>query len=181
MAPCEQCVYIRYGNLVMALGGLIALINPRILALRLAAYAVSFYGLIYTMICSWKLMAIHEAVHSDDPAATFGIQGCSAEAHYPFDLPLAQWAPGWFQQTGDCGYDSPMPPEGVDLSGLRGFLVDLYQSYDGWYLIPQWHFMDMAECCMLACVIAGAVLLAMFASSIAAQMMHKSTLIRKPV
>ena len=56
MAPCEQCVYIRYGNLVMALGGLIALINPRILALRLAAYAVSFYGLIYTMICSWKLM-----------------------------------------------------------------------------------------------------------------------------
>lgn len=181
MAPCEQCVYIRYGNLVMALGGLIALINPRILALRLAAYAVSFYGLIYTMICSWKLMAIHDAVHSDDPAATFGIQGCSAEAHYPFDLPLAQWAPGWFQQTGDCGYDSPMPPEGVDLSGLRGFLVDLYQSYDGWYLIPQWHFMDMAECCMLACVIAGAVLLAMFASSIATQMMHKSTLIRKPV
>mgnify|MGYP003363906313 CR=1 FL=1 len=61
MAPCEQCVYIRYGNLVMALGGLIALINPRILALRLAAYAVSFYGLIYTMICSWKLMAIHDA------------------------------------------------------------------------------------------------------------------------
>ena len=120
MAPCEQCVYIRYGNLVMALGGLIALINPRILALRLAAYAVSFYGLIYTMICSWKLMAIHDAVHSDDPAATFGIQGCSAEAHYPFDLPLAQWAPGWFQQTGDCGYDSPIPPEGVDLSGLRG-------------------------------------------------------------
>ena len=143
MAPCEQCGYIRDGNLVRALGGLIALINPRILA--------------------------------------FGIQGCSAEAHYPFDLPLAQWAPGWFQQTGDCGYDSPMPPEGVDLSGLRGFLVDLYQSYDGWYLIPQWHFMDMAECCMLACVIAAAVLLAMFASSIAAQMMHKSTLIRKPV
>ena len=89
MAPCEQCVYIRYGNLVMALGGLIALINPRILALRLAAYAVSFYGLIYTMICSWKLMAIHDAVHSDDPAATFGIQGCSAEALNVFtDLEL---------------------------------------------------------------------------------------------
>lgn len=28
MKPCEQCVYIRFDMLVMAIGGMIALINP---------------------------------------------------------------------------------------------------------------------------------------------------------
>ncbi|VDZ76739.1 disulfide isomerase [Salmonella bongori] len=29
MAPCEQCVYIRYAMLVMVFGGVIAAINPK--------------------------------------------------------------------------------------------------------------------------------------------------------
>jgi disulfide bond formation protein DsbB len=128
MAPCEQCVYIRYGNLVMALGGLIALINPKNLWVKICAYAVSIYGLIFTVICSVKLIKIHDAVHSNDPSAMFGIQGCSTDARYPFNLPLADWAPGWFKPTGDCGYDSPMPAEGTDLSSLQQFLVNLYQK-----------------------------------------------------
>lgn len=28
MAPCEQCVYIRYAMFVMVIGGLVAAINP---------------------------------------------------------------------------------------------------------------------------------------------------------
>lgn len=31
MAPCEQCVYIRYAMFVMVIGGVIAAINPKIL------------------------------------------------------------------------------------------------------------------------------------------------------
>lgn len=30
MAPCEQCVYIRYAMFVMVIGGVIAAINPKI-------------------------------------------------------------------------------------------------------------------------------------------------------
>ncbi|WP_462373602.1 protein-disulfide oxidoreductase DsbI [Turicimonas muris] len=164
MAPCEQCVYIRYGNLVMALGGCIALIDPKKIWTKLAAYIVSGYGLIYTFICSWKLMGIHDAVHSEDPSAMFGVQGCSAEPSFPFGLPLAEWAPDWFKPTGDCGYDSPMPAEGVELSSLQQYFVDLYQSSDGWYLVPQYKFMDMAECCFLACVVCAVILGAMLFS-----------------
>ena len=35
MAPCEQCVYIRFAMFVMVFGGLIAAINPKNLILKL--------------------------------------------------------------------------------------------------------------------------------------------------
>lgn len=151
MAPCEQCVYIRYGNLVMALGACIAMINPKAVWAKVTGYVIAFYGLIYTYICSWKLMGIHDAVHSEDPMAMFGMQGCSTDPVFHFGLPLDKWAPAWFKPTGDCGYDSPMPPEGADLSALQQWLVELWS--DGWYLFPQWKLMDMAECCFLACMV----------------------------
>ncbi len=164
MAPCEQCVYIRYGNLVVALGGLVAMIDPKKIWTKICGYVIAIYGLIYTTVCSLKLIKIHDAVHSDDPAAMFGVQGCSTEPTYPFGLPLDHWAPDWFKPTGDCGYDTPMPPDGVDLSGVQQYLIDMYQQADGWYLIPQWQFMDMAKCCLLACIVTGIVLLAMLAA-----------------
>ena len=94
MLPCEQCVYIRYGNLVMALGCIIAMINPKALWAKIAGYVITIYGLVYTIMCSWKLIGIHDAVHSDDPMAMFGMQGCSTEPHFPFGLPLEKWARG---------------------------------------------------------------------------------------
>ena len=161
MLPCEQCVYIRYGNLVIALGCIIAMINPKLLLTKLVGYVVSIYGVVYTLMCSWKLMKIHHAVHSDDLDAMFGMQGCSLEPKYPFGLHLEKWAPDWFQPTGDCGYDAPVVPDGVQLSGLQEWFINLYQSSDGWYLIPQWKFMDMASCCFLACVVVAIFLVAM--------------------
>ena len=161
MLPCEQCVYIRYGNIVMAIGAFLITINPKQALLKIAGIGVFLYGLIYTMICSWKLMGIHDAVHSDDPMAMFGMQGCSTEPHFPFGLPLEKWAPDWFQPTGDCGYDAPVVPDGVELGALQRWFIELYQSYDGWYLIPQWKFMDMASCCLLACIVAAAFIAAM--------------------
>ena len=161
MLPCEQCVYIRYGNIVMAIGAFLITINPKQALLKIAGIGVFLYGLIYTMICSWKLMGIHDAVHSDDPMAMFGMQGCSTEPHFPFGLPLEKWAPDWFQPTGDCGYDAPVVPDGVELGALQRWFIELYQSYDGWYLIPQWKFMDMASCCLLACIVAAIFLAAM--------------------
>ena len=159
--PCEQCVYIRYGNLVMALGCVIAMIDPKAVWAKLVGFVITIYGLVYTIICSVKLIGIHDAVHSDDPEAMFGMQGCSTEPHFPFGLPLEKWAPDWFQPTGDCGYDAPVVPDGVELGALQRWFIELYQSYDGWYLIPQWKFMDMASCCLLACIVAAAFIAAM--------------------
>ena len=161
MLPCEQCVYIRYGNLVMALGAFIVAIKPQWIWGKITGVGIFLYGLIYTMLCSWKLIKIHDAVHSDDPMAMFGLQGCSTDAKYHFGLPLDKWAPDWFKPTGDCGYDAPVVAPGVELSDLQRWFIELYQSTDGWYLIPQWKFMDMAECCMLACVCYAILLIAL--------------------
>ena len=150
MAPCEQCVYIRFGFLAMALGGLFCIASPKNLACKAIGYALAIYGAVYGFRCSWKLDGIHHAVHSDDPSAMFGMQGCSTDPHYPLGLPLEKWAPGWFKPTGDCGYDLAVVPDGTKLSAAQEWLINLYNSSDSWYLVPPLKFMSMAQCCMLA-------------------------------
>ena len=154
MKPCEQCVYIRFGFLVIALGALVVCINPKNLAVRLFGSAIAIYGCIYGLMCSMKLSSIHHAIHGDDMEAVFGMQGCSLEPHYPLGLPLEKWAPDWFLPTGDCGYDTAVVPDGTVLSDAQRFLIDMYNSSDGWYLVPAWKFMSMAQCCMLAFAVA---------------------------
>ena len=153
MKPCEQCVYIRFGFLVIALGGLITIINPKNLWLKLAGLVVGVYGCIYGLMCSIKLSSIHHAIHGDDMDAVFGMQGCSLEPHYPFGLPLEKWAPDWFLPTGDCGYD-------------QRFLIDMYNSADSWYLVPAWKFMSMAQCCLLAFTVALLMIVVLNGSSL---------------
>ena len=159
MPPCEQCVYIRFAFLCMALGGVIAMINPKNLLFALIGYVFAFWGAVQGIMYSVKLAKIHDAVHGDDP---FGVQGCSTEPHYPFGLPLEKWVPEWFMPTGDCGYDSPMVPDGVVLSDLQKSIVDLYA--DGWYLVPSSKFMSMADCTLLGFSVCFVVLALMLVS-----------------
>ena len=161
MPPCEQCVYIRFAFLCMALGGVIAIINPKNLLFALVGYVFAFWGAVQGIMYSVKLAKIHDAVHGDDP---FGVQGCSTEPHYPFGLPLEKWAPDWFMPTGDCGYDSPMVPDGVVLSDLQKNIVDLYA--DGWYLVPSSKFMSMADCTLLGFGVCFVVLALMLVSKL---------------
>jgi len=161
MPPCEQCVYIRFAFLCMALGGMIAIINPKNLLFALVGYVFAFWGAVQGIMYSVKLAKIHDAVHGDDP---FGVQGCSTEPHYPFGLPLEKWAPDWFMPTGDCGYDSPMVPDGAVLSDLQKNIVDLYA--DGWYLVPSSKFMSMADCTLLGFGICFVVLALMLVSKL---------------
>lgn len=160
MPPCEQCVYIRYAFLVMALGGIIALINPKNLIFKLIAYVLAFFGAIRGVMFSVKLNGIHHAAHSED--AIFGVQGCSTEPVFDFGLPLDKWFPNLFLPTGDCGFDNSMPPPDVVLEGFRKTFVEMYA--DGWYLIPSMQFGNMAQCCLLAFVVCLAALSAMLVS-----------------
>lgn len=173
MAPCEQCVYIRFSMLVMALGGLLAAINPKNLILKISGYILGFYGAIIGIKYSTKLQGIHAAVNSDDPFAMLGMQGCSLTPNFPFNLPLAKLAPDWFQPTGDCGYDAPIVPSGVELSSLQQFFVDLYSQ--GWYLIPSAKFADMASCTLLAYVVALVLLFIMLTGWIVSIIKNKQT------
>ncbi|WP_462191339.1 protein-disulfide oxidoreductase DsbI [Campylobacter concisus] len=161
MPPCEQCVYIRFAFLCMALGGVIAIINPKNLLFALVGYVFAFLGAVQGIMYSVKLAKIHDAVHGDDP---FGVQGCSTEPHYPFGLPLEKWVPDWFMPTGDCGYDSPMVPDGAVLSDLQKSIIDLYA--DGWYLVPSSKFMSMADCTLLGFGVCFVVLALMLVSKL---------------
>ena len=165
MKPCEQCVYIRFGFLVVALGALITVINPKNLILKLVGLVVSIYGAVYGLMCSFKLSSIHHAIHGDDMEAVFGMQGCSLEPKYPFGLPLEKWAPDWFLPTGDCGYDTAVVPDGTVLSSAQQFLINMYNSADSWYLIPAWKFMSMAQCCILAFGVALVMVVVLTGSS----------------
>ena len=169
MKPCEQCVYIRFALLVIALGALIACIAPRNLWVKLAAAAVSLCGCVYGAMCSLRLNRIHQAVRSDSLDDLFGIQGCSTEPHYPFGLPLEKWAPDWFMPTGDCGYDLAVVPDGMKLSAMQEWLIGLYNSSDGWYLVPSLKFMNMAQCCLLAFIVAALMVLVLACAALRAR------------
>ena len=155
MRPCEQCVYTRFAFLLMMIGGLVAAIGPRTVALKLIGYGLAFWGVIYGIGVAIKLDRIHAAVHSDNP---FGVQGCSTEPVFPFGLPLDRWSVEWFKPTGDCGYDNPTVPDGTQLSAIQQWLVDFYA--DGWYLWPKSHFMNMAQATLIVFAVCLAVLIA---------------------
>lgn len=78
----------------------------------------------------------------------FGLQGCSMQPSFDFDLPLDKWLPSVFAPTGDCGQDFALPPSDIALSHLQAYFVELYSQ--GWYLLPSVKFGSMAECCLLA-------------------------------
>ena len=159
MRPCEQCVYIRFAFFTMALGGLVALVNPKALVAKLVAYGLAFWGIWLGIGFSVKLNKIHVAAHGDNP---FGVQGCSTEPTFPLGLPLDRWAPDWFKPTGDCGFDNPIVPLGTELSAAQQWLVDFYA--DGWYLVPSAHFMNMAQATLLAF---GAILICLALAALA--------------
>lgn len=156
MPPCEQCVYIRFAFLCMAIGGIIAAINPKNLAFLILGYLFAFWGAVQGIVYSLKLAKIHHAVHGDDP---FGVQGCSTEPSYPFGLPLHELAPDWFLPTGDCGYDSPIVPDNAVLSDIQKSLIELYA--DGWYLVPSQKFLSMADCTLFGFGVCFVVLFVM--------------------
>ncbi|WP_257929638.1 protein disulfide oxidoreductase [Campylobacter lari] len=170
MEPCEQCVYIRFAMLTMAFGGILALIDPKNDYLKIFAYIFVFWGIWLGIEYCITLNHIHEVVHSENPFA--GVDGCREIPIYPFNLPLHEWAPGWFLPTGECGMDTPIVPEDVygSLNAFQKFFVGTPPNFEdglysnGWYLIPSMEFMNMAVCCLLAFVVCLVILGGMFIS-----------------
>ena len=172
MEPCEQCVYIRFDMFVMALGGMIVLINPKNDILKIVAYSLAFYGIWLGVEHCLTLNHIHEVVHSENPFG--GVDGCREIPIYPFNLPLHEWAPSWFLPTGECGMDAPIIPESAysNLNAFQQFFIGTPPDFEnglysnGWYLIPSIQFLNMAICCLLAFVCCFIVLFLMFISYI---------------
>ncbi|MBK1973601.1 protein-disulfide oxidoreductase DsbI [Campylobacter sp. TTU-622] len=170
MEPCEQCVYIRFDMLVIALGAIIVFISPKSDIAKIFGYTFGFYGIWLGIEHCLLLNHIHEAVHSGNPFT--GTSGCREIPIYPFNLHLYEWLPQWFLPSGECGIDAPVVPESayatlsffqkIFIGNPPNFGDGLYSN--GWYLIPKWQFLNMAMCCLIIFICCFIMLFLMFIS-----------------
>lgn len=144
MNPCEQCVYIRFALLVVAFSAFLALCG-----LKIFAFILSFWGIFLGIKHSLLLSQIHQAMQENNP---FGINSCSQNPNFPFSLPLEKLYPSLFQPNGICGLDVSFVNFEENLSSLQSFFIGtadnnftngLYSK--GWYLVPQFEFINMAQ------------------------------------
>ncbi|TXE88999.1 protein-disulfide oxidoreductase DsbI [Campylobacter volucris] len=172
MKPCEQCVYIRFAMLIVAIGAILAMISPKNNVLKIFAYVFAFWGIWLGVEYSIVLNRIYDAVHSENPFS--GIVGCKEVPVYPFNLPLYEWAPRWFLPTGECGMDMPVVPQEVynNLNAVQKFFIGTPPKFEdglysnGWYLMPNTEFINMATFCLLIFIVCLVVIGAMFFSYI---------------
>ena len=135
MQPCEQCIYVRFAFCVLILACILLCFK----FVKFLGFSLAFFGIFCGLKASLKLMQIHAALLSNNPF----LASCSNFPHFAFNIPLDKFFPSLFTITGICGLDAPTPPSDVNLSVTQSFFVELYSQ--GWYLIPKYHFITMAE------------------------------------
>lgn len=147
MRPCEQCVYIRFAMFCVVFGTLLASLFPYSHVIAFFAYVICFYGIALGIQSATTLQHIHAMVLDGNPF--IAASGCKKIPTFPFDLPLHVWFPQWFLPTGECGLDAPMlSKETFDsLSAIQQFFIHQYEN--GWWLIPQFRWINMATFCLL--------------------------------
>ncbi|EAK0455943.1 disulfide bond formation protein B [Campylobacter upsaliensis] len=139
MRPCEQCVYVRLAFCILILSFIFLLFKP----IQFLGFTLAFFGIFYGVKASLKLMQMHSALLSNNPF----LASCSTYPRFAFNLPLDRFFPSFFAPTGICALDAPMSPNDVNLSTLQNFFVDFYSQ--GWYLVPKFEFISMAEASLL--------------------------------
>lgn len=149
MQPCEQCVYIRFAIAVIAIGAFVA--TFKIFFSSFFGYILSGFGIVYGIISALKLNSIYKSIKELN---SFGITPCKMEPDFVFGLKLQQF--DFFRPKADCGFDMPVVPLNANLSPLQSFFIDLYK--DGWYLIPNLKFINLAEACIAIFIALSAIL-----------------------
>ncbi|MBS4406044.1 disulfide bond formation protein B [Campylobacter vulpis] len=139
MHPCEQCVYVRLAFCILTFSFIFLLFKP----IQFLGFSLAFFGIFYGLKASFKLMQIHSALLSNNPF----IASCSTYPRFAFNLPLDRFFPSFFAPTGICALDAPTPPSDITLSTLQSFFTELYAQ--GWYLIPKFELISMAEASLL--------------------------------
>ncbi|QQX81153.1 disulfide bond formation protein B [Shewanella sp. KX20019] len=110
MAPCENCVYIRFSQFCILIAGVIMLINPKNMVLKIIGLVLAWYGIIYGLDKAIILSGQHVASHAADTGLDLfqsgqGANACSLEPKFPLGLPLHEWLPYEFAPSGICGED----------------------------------------------------------------------------
>lgn len=164
MQPCEYCVYIRFDMFIISFATLLLAVSYKHCSIQIIGFAFVFWGICLGMHHSLKLDFLYQALHDTNP---FGLKGCSFHPRFPFALPLDSLFPSLFKPSGLCGVDSPIIPQShLGLTALQHFFIGDYSHNfqngfysNGWYLLPQFRFINMPTACFiifvafLSCVI----------------------------
>ncbi|TQR56576.1 disulfide bond formation protein B [Campylobacter troglodytis] len=162
MKPCVHCVYLRFAMLVMCVASFLGLVFKakfmQVLSLFLGGWGV-FLGLKH----SFLLNKIQASLKENNP---FGIDGCTSITNFPLSLPLDKLFPSLFAPSGICGLDLAFVSEDVNLSRVQEFFIGRAENNfsdglysQGWYLVPKFEFISMAQACMLIFGIFGLCLI----------------------
>lgn len=97
LEPCNECIYIRVGVLVVAVAGLVGAIAPRIALLRWSALTVWLAGLGWSLYRANILLDLEQKVREGAEAS------CARFKGFPEWMPLEQWLPDMFEPRAMCG------------------------------------------------------------------------------
>lgn len=142
MQPCKLCIAIRYSFLIIAIFAGILAIQPKNIYLQIFGTLGMLSGIFRGSYLSIKLMQAYEEVKISKE-----VQACSAQTFSPLQNYLGNIAPTWLKATGECGNDLPNIPVDAKIGLIQKFFLDLYS--EGWYLLPKYHFINMAQACLI--------------------------------
>lgn len=97
LEPCNECIYIRVGVLVVAVAGLLGAVAPRIALMRWSALAVWLAGLGWSLYRANILLDLEQKVREGAEAS------CARFKGFPEWMPLEQWLPDVFEPRAMCG------------------------------------------------------------------------------
>lgn len=161
MQPCNLCISIRYSFLIIAIFASFLLIQPKNTYFQIFGTLGILTGLIRGSYFAIKLNQAYKEVKTLKENVA---QACSAPTYSPLENYLGSVAPTWLKASGQCGNDVPNIPVDAHLSSIQKFFLDLYS--EGWYLLPKYHFINMAQACLIIFIIIFFLLFFLFLGKI---------------
>ncbi|MCH1931843.1 disulfide bond formation protein DsbB [Shewanella sp. A25] len=119
--PCVMCIYIRLAVLGILIAGIVGMIAPRLLLMRVIA------AIGWAVSATWGLKLALQLVDIQTNPSPFST--CSFLPEFPEWMPLHEWLPSVFMPTGMC---TDVPWQFMDVTmaewmvlGFSGYLVAL--------------------------------------------------------
>lgn len=117
LQPCVLCVYERVAMLGLFAAGIIGLLAPRSLFIRLIALGLGLFSGVKGLIISWR--------HLDLQMNPAPWKQCEFIPDFPETLPLHKWLPSLFSPTGTCN-DSQWSLFGITMVQWLVFIFAVY-------------------------------------------------------
>ena len=117
LQPCVLCVYERLAIIGLFIAGIIGLLQPRALIIRLIALALGLFSGIKGLLVSFR--------HLDLQMNPAPWKQCEFIPNFPETLPFHQWFPFMFSPTGSCN-ESQWSLLGITMVQWLVFIFAIY-------------------------------------------------------